>query len=189
MFTFRGTRSREFRRTYYSSTVGLPVVCENAMFSITVVSRYLHLGGIVHHRDCNRQEIKRRLAIALQAFQQHRKLLYRNNNIEWTTRCQLFQSLILSKLTYGMESWTFPIQSCRDQIHSGIMKLYRRLIGVRHSAHLTDAEVLVQTALPDPTGVAQTRKVEVFWHASQLRCPGTLGSPARRPGVGRLDQG
>jgi hypothetical protein len=162
MLTFRGAGSREFRRTYYSHNTGLCVVCEHATHTITVVSRYLHLGGIVHHRDCNRQQIKRRLAIAHQAFQQHRRLLYRNNNIAWHTRCQLFQSLILSKLTYGMESWTFPIKSCRDQIHTGIMKLYRKLLGVRHSAHLTDIEVLVETALPDPTELLRRERLRYF---------------------------
>ena len=162
MLTFRGAQSREYRRTFYSRNQGLRVVCENATHTVSVVSRYLHLGGIVHHRDCNKQEIKRRLAIAQQAFQQHRRLLYRNRNIAWTTRCQLFQSLILSKLTYGMESWTFPLKSSREQIHSGIMKLYKKLIGAKYSAHLTEAEVLVETALPDPTELLRRERLRYF---------------------------
>ena len=162
MLTFRGAGSRELRRTYYSHNSGLHVVCEHATHTIAVVSRYLHLGGVVHHRDCNRQEIKRRLAMAHQAFQQHRRLLYRNQSIAWHTRCQRFQSLILSKLTYGMESWTFPTKSCRDQIHIGIMKLYRRLLGVRYSTHLSDTEVLVETALPDPTELLRRERLRYF---------------------------
>ena len=162
MLTFRGARSREFRRLFYSHNQGLSVVCENATHTISVVSRYLHLGGIIHHRDCNKQEIKRRLAIAHQAFQQHRRLLYRNHNIAWSTRCQLFQSLILSKLTFGMESWTFPFRCDKQQIQSGIMKLYRKLLGVKLSKHLSDAEVLVETALPDPTELLRRERLRYF---------------------------
>ena len=162
MLTFRGAHSRAYRRTFYSSQQKLSVVCEKATHSISVVSRYLHLGGIIHHRDCNKQEIKRRLAIAQQAFEQHRRLLYRNRSIAWSTRCQLFQSLILSKLTFGMESWTFPLKSSRLQIQCGIMKLYRKLLGAKYSKHMTDNEVLVETALPDPTELLRRERLRYF---------------------------
>ena len=123
MLCFRGIGSRELRRRYYSQNCGFPVVCENKTHHISVVSRYLHLGGILHHRTVTNAEITRRLGIAHQAFTQHRRLLYRNAQIPWQKRKEMFSTLVLSKLMYGFESWTFETQQCRDQLHSGIIRL------------------------------------------------------------------
>ena len=162
MFRFCGAHSREFRRKFYSETPCLPVVCERTTARISVVSRYVHLGGVVHHRDVNKPEIRRRLAIAHQALQQHRRILYRNSHIAWQTRCDMFQTLVLSKMMYGLESWTFATQDSRTQIHNGIMKLYRKFLGCSHCAHLTDMEVLVRTGLPDPTELLRRARLRYF---------------------------
>eukprot|EP00435_Cladocopium_sp_Y103_P046037 s104_g13.t1 len=162
MFTFCGAHARTYRRQYYSDSAGLPIICERATHSVAVVSRYLHLGGVIHHRDVNKNEVARRFAIAKQAYQQHRRLLYRNRSIPWKVRCDLFQTLILSKLTYGFESWTFSTRQIRQQIHAGVMNLYRKLLGAPISAHLTDLEVLVQTNLPDPTELLRRARLRYF---------------------------
>ena len=98
MFAFRGAGTRAFRRRYYSSGQGLTVVHEHGTPQVSVVSRYLHLGGILHHRDVDRAEVTRRLAIAHQAFSMHRKILYHNRRLPWEKRRELFNTLILSKL-------------------------------------------------------------------------------------------
>ena len=162
MFRFCGSRSREFRKKYYSETLYLPVVCGRKTVSISIVSRYVHLGGVIHHRDVNKPEIRRRLAIANQALQQHRRILYRNPHIAWQIRCDMFQTLVLSKLMYGLESWTFTTHGSRLQIHNGIMKLYRRFLGSSHSAHWTDIEILVRTGLPDPTELLRRARLRYF---------------------------
>jgi len=117
---------------------------------------------LIHHRDITKQEIKRRLAIANQAFQQHRRVLYRNKNVDWKIRCDIFNTLVLSKFLYGLESWTFHTQQLRSQIHKGIMKLYRRLMGTSHDAHLTDLDVLVFTEMPDPTELLRRARLRYF---------------------------
>eukprot|EP00435_Cladocopium_sp_Y103_P073809 s386_g45.t1 len=162
MFTFCGPHARDYRRRYYSESPGLPVVCDHATYHVEVVSRYLHLGGIIHHRDVNQQEISRRFAIANQAYQQHRRLLYRNRHISWKVRCDLFQTLILSKLMYGFESWAFATVQSRNRIHAGVMKLYRKLLGAAASAHLTDLDVLTQTGLPSPTELLRRARLRYF---------------------------
>ena len=55
MFAFRGSQSRTFGREFYSTSAGLPIVCERRTFHVPVVSRYLHLGGLIHHKDVNLQ--------------------------------------------------------------------------------------------------------------------------------------
>jgi len=162
MFAFKGAQSRHYRRQYYSGHGGLTVVCERQTYAVSVVPRYLHLGGLIHHRDVNKQEIKRRFAIAHQAFQQHKRLIYRNKNLSWQVRCDIFNTLIMSKLLYGFESWTFPTVQSRLQIHNGVMRLYKRLLGAPHDAHLSDLDILVQTNMPDPTELLRRARLRYF---------------------------
>lgn len=162
MFAFRGAGTREFRRRYYSSGQGLTVVHEQGTSQISVVSRYLHLGGILHHRDVDRVEVTRRLAIAHQAFTMHRKILYHNCKLTWEKRRELFNTLILSKLVYGLESWAMQSQAVRNQFHSGVMNLYRRLMKIPHDSHITDLTLLAQVGLPKPDDLLRSGRLRYF---------------------------
>ena len=63
---------------------------------------------------------------------------------------------------YGFESWTFDTQKSRDQLHAGIIKLYKRLLGSNHAAHLTDDEVIVSAGLPSPTELLRGCRLRYF---------------------------
>lgn len=145
------------RRQYFSTAPGsrLPVVCEKGCF-LNVVSCYSHLGGVLII------ETSRRLSIAHGAFTQHRRLLYKNKQIPWAKRIELFQTLILSKLAYGLESWTLSCQRSRDQFHAGVMRLYRRVLGGADDGHLTDHEILSQTGLPQPSELLRRARLR-YW--------------------------
>eukprot|EP00435_Cladocopium_sp_Y103_P009314 s83_g2.t1 len=162
MFTFRGSGARDFRRKFFSTDHSLPVVGEHGTFSVSVVSRYLHLGGLLHHRSVDRVEVTRRLAIAHQAFTTHRRLLYHNTRIPWAKRREIFCSLVLSKLLYGLESWTLQIQQVKDQFYGGVMRLYKRLLRVPHDSHLTDLELLSHAELPLPDELLRTCRLRYF---------------------------
>lgn len=168
MFCFRGAGSRELRRQYYSQSSGFPVICEKKTHHISVVSRYLHLGGILHHRIVAHAEITRRLGIAHQAFTQHRRVLYHNALIPWKKRQGIFSTLVLSKLVFGFEPWTSETQQCRDQLHAGIVKLYKRLLGYRCIAHLSIDAVIIAAGLPSPTEILRCSRLRYF--GSLYRC-------------------
>eukprot|EP00435_Cladocopium_sp_Y103_P071932 s558_g38.t1 len=150
MFSFSGPESRKFRNRYFAGSRSLPVVGEDRVYEVSVVSRYLHLGCILHHRDVDRVEVTKRLAVAHQAFTLHRKLLYHNSQIAWPKRKEIFVSLVLSKLLYGLESWTLQTQKVKEQFYNGVMRLYKRLLRVPHDSHLTDLELLTRSGLPLP---------------------------------------
>ena len=176
MPTFRGAGSRVLRRQFFSTNgAKFPVLCEGGMHHISVVSRYTHLGGLLHHRDVTKCEITRRLSIAHQAFTQHRRLLYKNNRIPWTKRVELFQTLILSKLAYGLETWTFACQRSRSQFHAGVMRLYRRLYGGAHDAHVRDEDVLYHTGLPQPAELLRRARLRYLGTLYQARSCITWG--------------
>lgn len=162
LFHFQGPGARAMRRKFYSETRDFPVVCERATHRVSVVSRYLHLGGILHHKTVTCAEITRRLGIAQQAFTQHRRILYRNAHIDWKKRREMFSTLVLSKLVYGFESWTFDTLQSRAQLHTGIIKLYKRLLGSNHAEHLTDEEVIIKAGLPSPTELLRGCRLRYF---------------------------
>ena len=62
----------------------------------------------------------------------------------------MFATLVLSKLVYGLESWTMKAQKTKDQFYSGAMKLYRRLLKLPHDCHVTDLDLLVRAGMPKP---------------------------------------
>ena len=162
MFTFRGPQSREYRRKYFSHACSLPVVGENGVSSVAVVSRYLHLGGQLHHRSVDGVEVTRRLAIAHQAFTLHRKTLFHNRCIEWNLRQDMFSTLVLSKLTYGLESWTLTSQRTKEQFYQGVMKLYRRLLKLPYDHHVTDLDLLTQSGMPKPDELLRCCRLRYF---------------------------
>ena len=112
---------------------------------------YKHLGGIIHHSGNQSREAQQRLAMVHQALTRHRKLLLHNPTIPFSKRQELFESLVLSAFTYGMESWFFAEEKSKIMLHNGIMKLYRRFLRLPHDANLSDDQVLAQVGMPSPT--------------------------------------
>lgn len=51
---------------------------EYGSYKVNLVNSYLHLGGFTHYSGDLRREIRRRIAIAHQSFNKHRKLIYQN---------------------------------------------------------------------------------------------------------------
>eukprot|EP00438_Fugacium_kawagutii_P030569 Skav210928 [mRNA] locus=scaffold978:365318:370450:+ [translate_table: standard] len=167
LMAFQGSGSRQLRKRYFgpSQAGQMTVICEDGPYQIHVVGHYKHLGGVLHHAGSLKPEIRQRTAQAHAAFDQHRKLIYRNPRIDAAARRELLQSLVLSKLCYGCESWTFSTLLDKNHFHSSVMRLYRRFGGFAHDAHVTDDDILLQTGLLEPS---------LLLRRARLRYLGTL---------------
>ena len=75
MLTFRGNRSRQFRVLYYGPTAAthFPIVRENGTSHIQLVSRYKHLGCLLHHTGDQAAEVQIKAAVGHAAFNEHRR--------------------------------------------------------------------------------------------------------------------
>eukprot|EP00438_Fugacium_kawagutii_P018676 Skav217881 [mRNA] locus=scaffold67:50416:53766:- [translate_table: standard] len=167
LMSFQGANSRRLRQRYFGPSQGqlMQILSEDGTYQVHVVGHYRHLGGILHHSGTLKPEIKQRAAQAHAAFDQHRRLIYRNLKIAGPARRELLQSLVLSKLSYGCESWTFSAQADKRYFHSCVMRLHRRFGGFAHDAHSTDDDILLHTELLDPT---------LLLRRARLRYLGTL---------------
>ena len=161
LLALRGRGSRRWKRHFFGPDHGhrFPVVGEHQSFDVHVVGAYRHLGGIIHHSGSQSREAQQRLAVAHQTFSRHRKLLLQNPGLPLTKRRELFESLVMSAFTYGMESWCFMDQKSKSMVHNGIMKLYKRFLKHPHDAPVTDEQVLASSGLPSPSEVLRRARL------------------------------
>eukprot|EP00435_Cladocopium_sp_Y103_P031350 s1240_g7.t3 len=161
LVTPRGPGTQRFKERLFGSTAPdyWRVLGEHHSYDIPVVRTYTHLGGQVHFSTQIKKEIKARFAVAHQAFNKHRKLLYQNQLFSMDKKRELFQSLILSRLLYGAETWVLLDVKTKMQLHGGILALCKRLLGLPHDSHLTDDEVLYQVGLPSPTDLLRQKRL------------------------------
>ena len=160
LLSLQGKDSRQIKRTYFDGRDAgrLTVIGEHVTYQVQVCGEYKHLGGLIHAKGDMRREVGKRLAMAHTAFGLHRKLVFQNPTFPLRKRTQLFTTLVLTKLTFGMESWDLSDARTKNKLHVGIMRLYRRLLGGAHDRHLTDQDILTTLELPSPTTLLrQTR--------------------------------
>ena len=102
-----------------------------------------------------------------------------NKHLPQERRWELFRTLVLSKLSYGMESWTLSDWRTKEYIHNALLRLYRRLLAVPHGVHITDGDLLVRLGANSPTEILRLLR---------LRYLGTLHKRADLVPWGLLNQ-
>ena len=132
---------------------------EYGPYKVNIVTQYLHLGGTTHFSRDLRREIRRRIAIANQSFNKHRKLIYQNMDIDPKRRSEIFNSLILSRLLFGAETWFIQDQKTKEYLHCAVIRLYKRLLKCPSDSHVSDEEALHRTELPTPSCLLRLRRL------------------------------
>eukprot|EP00438_Fugacium_kawagutii_P017234 Skav228673 [mRNA] locus=scaffold1332:626815:631419:- [translate_table: standard] len=159
-----GKGSRKLKNEFFGpiSNGMLPVLGEYQFDQVRVTGTYKHLGGIISCTATSCREIRQRVSLAHKAFSDHRRLLYQNQAIGQKQRLQAFNSLVLSKLVYGMESWVLATDATTKFFHSAVMRLYRRLLKLRPQDLVSDAEVLFKLQLPSPSVILIRARLRYF---------------------------
>jgi hypothetical protein len=65
----------------------------------------------------------------------------------------------MSGFNYGSETWVLSDKQSKATVHAGLIRLYRRLLGVAHDQHLSDEEVLTRCMTPSPTEVLRRARL------------------------------
>ena len=172
LLSLRGKDSRKHKVQLFGpqSTRTLPILTEHRSYQIPVTNNYLHLGGLLHHGADQRTEIRRRLALAHAAFNQHRKVLYHNRQIPLSKRCELFQVLIITKMLYGSESWLVTDNRTAATFAAAILKLYRGLLKIPADQHQTTEQTLAAVGLPSPDTLLRRQRLRYL--GTLFRCGG-----------------
>ena len=183
LFSFRGAHSRHYKKLYHGpqSTGSFPVISEYGLHEVPLTASYCHLGGILHHSTDQKDEIKKRVGIAFAALNHHSKLLFRNWRLPLKKRTQLFESLILSKLLYGAETWVANDNATVDHFHAAVIKMYRRLLPLPVDQHMADDAILAEVSMPSPMELvrrARLRYVATLFHCGHRHEWGLLAQDA-----------
>ena len=155
----RGSRKAKARLFTHNPIGTMHILGEHQTYELNVVGDYVHLGNQIHHSGQDGREMRRRLSIAHQAFNQHRRAIYANPQISKAKKLELFESLIISKLMYGAETWTPSTRAQQDHFHSGVMRLYRRLAQLRHDAHIQDDCLLASLGSLSPSELLRRQRL------------------------------
>ena len=175
MLVFQGRGANQAKIRHFGPTASgtFPIVTEGGVHHINIVASYVHLGCTIHHRGDLRREVRRRMSIAHAAFNRHRRLLFQNRGLSIGRRKELFRTLILSKLLYGAESWTLRDGRDKHYLHSSLMRLYGRLLPFQDDPPRSDADILAETGLPEPSTLLRLCRLR---HLGQLYACGTTTS-------------
>ena len=161
LFKPRGAKTQAFRKQLFGpqSPGCITALGEYGIYKVNLVNSYLHLGGLTHYTGDLRREIRRRIAIAHQSFNKHRKLIYQNGSLSMSRRSEIFSSLILSRLLYGAETWCIQDRKTKEYLHCAIIKLFKRLLRCPADAHISDEEVLHRATLPAPAVLLRVKRL------------------------------
>ena len=161
LFKPRGSGTHKWRKQLFGPLAPgyVTALGEYDIYKVNLVNSYLHLGGFTHYSGDLRREIKRRISIAHQSFNKHRKLIFQNGALAMDRRVEIFSSLILSRLMYGAETWTMQDVRTKEYLHSAIIKLYKRLLRCSADDHILDEEVLHRLAMPSPVTLLRVKRL------------------------------
>ena len=171
LMSLRGGGSRQLKRRYFGgqSSGLMPVIGNEGVHHITVVGEYVHLGNLMHHSGKDLLEIKRRLAIAHTTFTDQRRRIFHNPTLTFGKKKELFDSLILSSLMYGAETWVLGDWGQREYFHAGVIRLYKRLCAIKHDAHITDEDLLGEHGLLSPSELLRRQRLRYV--TTLYQCP------------------
>ena len=141
--TFRGKDAPALRRQYQMSDC--PVDCletAGAQYPLHYVSTYKHLGTIFassHHLD---KEIDIRVALATQAFNELSRPVLCNKHLPVRVRMRMFQSLIGSRLFFGLGAWPTPSNRQLTRLRGILLRFVRRVLRLPVETSVPQAVVL-----------------------------------------------
>ena len=88
-------------------------------------TRYSHLGMVQSASMNNQAEVATRIAKSATAFRAIKRKVLANEAIPMPKRCQLAQSLVFSRLVFGVEIWPALHVKQEDKMNSFMNKVYR----------------------------------------------------------------
>ena len=117
-----------------------PAVTVNSV-QVPVAEMFCYLGSRVTSKNTLDDKLTARLAKAGAAFGQLSRRLWKDHGIQLDTKIQVYQTVILSSLLYGSETWT-PYRCHIKELDNFHMNCLRRISNTRWQDRLPNIEIL-----------------------------------------------
>ena len=156
VLSFKGPGAPKARADFLlTPEPGCWVQSGNSRWWLHFSTRYQHLGTQFVNDGKIDAEVNFRIAQAHAAFAMIRKQVLCNRHLAIQTRLRLLDSLVLSKLFFGIGAWKPLAPKLQQKVEAAVMKMYRAVTGTAYNAttslpNLTDAELLQRYKLYSP---------------------------------------
>src|SRR3984893_15745544 len=109
---------------------------------IKQIQEFIYLGSVITKSGKWDPEIKRRIALAKDAFQRLEHIL-RNRKISMETKKRVLECYVISTLIYGCECWTISAQM-EERLKAAEMWFLRGMLRISYIDHVTNETVLIR---------------------------------------------
>ena len=109
---------------------------------------FTYLGSIIASNNSRFNDVNRRIAIATSTMSKLSSLLT-SSRLSLALEMRLYNSLIISIITYSSASWTLT-KAQKKRLDAFNTKALRRIVGVRWYDYVTNAPILFRTRQPPP---------------------------------------
>jgi len=152
-----------------------PPVCEITAKGdhIKQTENFNYLGSVLTSDGRSDQEIKKRIAIAKDAFNK-KKTIFTNARLSMTTKLRILRCYIWSILLYGCETWTIS-NNMQKKLQAAEMWFYRRMLKISWEERVTNEEVLAKAnAKRTIMRTIKSRKIRFLGHVMRRNGPENL---------------
>ena len=136
------------------------------------VTAFKYLGATISEQG-SKPEIVNRIAQSVSALAKL-QTIWRDKNINLSSKIRLMRSLVISIFLYACESWTLN-KDLEKRISAFEMRCYRRILGISYKDRITNLEVkhTIQQAIgPYEELLTTVRKRILRWFGHVLRAGG-----------------
>eukprot|EP00435_Cladocopium_sp_Y103_P019087 s843_g4.t1 len=166
VLTFRGPGASELRKEYQlHANAGITCQFSDGQeVRLFLVPVYRHLGTLFasnHNLAC---ELRARVGIAKSTFAKLSKPILTNRSLPARIRLQMFQSLVLSKMFFGLGAWVTPSPKQLAYFQSALAQMLKRVLRIG-TEHVPVAQVLQRAGIAD---IRSRLAVERLLYAQRL---------------------
>ena len=143
--TFQGRQAPELRRQMLlGPQPGLEIqLADGRPQWVHFVPTYKHLGSLFAASHSFEPELRHRLGMAKTAFAQTARAVLRNRHYPPKLRVQFLQSLILSRMFFGLGAWTTPTLRQMQVLRTEFFRMLRSTLRKRPDDHTPNQQLLI----------------------------------------------
>ena len=125
------------------------------------------MGSILESTCSVDREVDSRLQKAGTVYEMWRHKVFRSRNLSIITKVRVFQSLVVSVLLYGAETWPMNQQNSR-KLKTIQMRCLRDILGFSHLDKKRNEEILRMTGQPPIEIELRKRCLQWFGHVRRI---------------------
>ena len=122
---------------------------------VEAVNSFVYLGSTISSGSNSHSEVMRRMGLASSVIDRLCRI-WSQRHLSLTTKCRLYSSCILAVLLYACEMWTLT-KSDWKRLEFFHLRCQRRILGIKWSDFITNAEVYTRSGLQSIQSIVHRR--------------------------------